>query len=58
MMEELHPVLALGAGGITKQVGDGKVKRLGNPKYPQEYLRALPRILEEKRAWKLGLGAQ
>ena len=58
MMEELHPVLALGAGGITKQVGDGEVKRLGNPKYPQEYLRALPRILEEKRAWKLGLGAQ
>jgi len=58
MMEELHPVLALGAGGITKQVGDGKVKRLGNPKYPQEYLRALPRILEEKRAWKLGLVAQ
>lgn len=55
MMEELHAVLALGAGGVTKQVGDGQVKRLSNPKYPQEYLRELPRIVEEKRAWTWGL---
>lgn len=55
MMEELHAVLALGAGGVTKQVGDGQVKRLSNPKYPQEYLRALPRIVEEKRTWTLDL---
>ena len=48
MMEELHPVLSLGAGGVTKAVGAGCVRRLANPKYPQEYLRDLPRILREK----------
>jgi oxygen-independent coproporphyrinogen-3 oxidase len=47
-MEELHTVLSLGAGGVTKTIGDGTVKRLSNPKYPQEYLRDLSRLTEEK----------
>ena len=39
MMEELCPVLALGAGGSTKLVGpDGSVRRQMNPKYPKEYI--------------------
>lgn len=54
MMEELHSVLALGCGGSSKRVGGGTVSRLTNPKYPQEYLRDLPRILEEKAAWRFG----
>ena len=58
MMEELHSVLALGAGGSSKQIGGGQVKRLTNPKYPQEYLRDLPRILEEKAAWRPVLDAR
>jgi len=50
MMEELHTVLSLGAGGVTKQVryAEGSLCRLSNPKYPQEYIRDRKRILEEK----------
>ena len=42
MMEELHPVIALGGGGVTKLVDPvgGRIVRLSNPKYPQEYLTA------------------
>jgi oxygen-independent coproporphyrinogen-3 oxidase len=49
MMEELHTVLSLGAGGVTKTVAEGCVKRLANPKYPQEYLRSIEEITAEKR---------
>ena len=40
MMEELHPVIALGGGGVTKLVDPdaGRIVRISNPKYPQEYL--------------------
>ena len=39
MMEELAPVLAMGAGGSTKLTGpDGSVTRHVNPKYPKEYI--------------------
>lgn len=39
MMEELCPVLAMGAGGSTKRTGpDGSVARHVNPKYPREYI--------------------
>ena len=50
MMEELHTVLSLGAGGISKIVdyGRGSLFRAANPKYPQDYLGNLARILEEK----------
>ena len=46
MMEEVHTILAAGAGAVTKLVeykpeGEGKtrIKRLFSPKYPFEYLR-------------------
>lgn len=39
IMEELCPILALGAGGSTKLTAPGGiVKRLMAPKYPREYL--------------------
>ncbi len=39
MMEELAPVIAMGAGGSTKLTGpDGAVRRKINPKYPKEYI--------------------
>ena len=40
MMEELHPVLALGGGGVTKLVDrtTGHIERFSNPKYPREYI--------------------
>ena len=51
MMEELHSVLSLGAGGMTKLVDrqTGAITRISNPKFPYEYMGQLPRILEQKR---------
>jgi len=51
MMEELHTILALGGGGVTKLVwpGTGRIERLSNPKYPQEYLRDMEKLCREKR---------
>ena len=51
MMEELHTVLSLGAGGVTKLVKGDVVRRLANPKYPQEYLRNIGAIQAEKAAF-------
>ncbi len=50
MMEELQTVVALGGGGVTKLVdpATGKLTRLANPKYPQEYLRDIDKIYKEK----------
>ena len=48
MMEELHTVVSLGAGGVTKLIGGGKILRLANPKFPQDYLSGLDRGLEQK----------
>ena len=55
MMEELHSVLSLGAGGVTKLVdaGAGRISRLSNPKYPYEYLDQIDEILAHKRAIRL-----
>ena len=52
MMEELHTILALGGGGVTKLVWpeSGKIERVSNPKYPQEYLRDVDKICREKDA--------
>ncbi len=49
MMEELHTVVSLGAGGVTKLIADGKILRLANPKFPQDYLSGLDRVLGQKR---------
>ena len=49
MMEELHTVISLGAGGVTKLIGGGKLLRLTNPKFPQDYLSGLDKVLEQKR---------
>ena len=50
MMEELQTIVAVGGGGVTKLVwpATGKIERLSNPKYPQEYLRDVDKILEDK----------
>ena len=49
MMEELHTVVSLGAGGVTKLIGGGgKLLRLTNPKYPQDYLSGLDKVLGQK----------
>lgn len=52
MMEELQPVLSLGAGGVTKLIdpATGYIQRLTNPKYPREYLDSWERIAADKEA--------
>lgn len=49
MMEELHSILSLGAGGMTKLVSGSKISRISNPKYPQEYIRMISEIAAKKR---------
>lgn len=51
MMEELHTILALGAGGVSKRVDrrTGWIARRNNPKYPLEYIKAAPTLLDGKR---------
>ncbi len=48
IMDELHTILSLGAGGVTKLVNRGKVKieRIFNLKYPYEYNNAHQRLKE------------
>ena len=48
MMEELHTVVSLGAGGVTKLIRDGIILRLTNPKYPHDYLSGLDKVLGQK----------
>ena len=49
MMEELHSILSLGSGGVTKTISGTQVTRLTNPKYPQEYIRDIAEICRKKR---------
>ncbi len=52
IMEELHTILALGAGGSTKLTdpSTGKIVRLTNPKYPFEYIQRIDQLCREKEA--------
>ena len=50
MMEELHTILSLGSGGVTKVIDPraGSLVRQANPKYPKEYIETLDPILQAK----------
>ena len=49
MMEELHTVLSLGGGGMNKiNLPGGKIRRFHNPKFPQEYITRIDRVLADK----------
>ena len=50
MMEELHTILSLGGGGMTKLVDPaaGRIVRIANPKYPKEYLERIDAVCAEK----------
>lgn len=55
IMEELHGILSLGAGGSTKMVGRGEpgdalIRRVFNAKYPKEYM-------ERPEKWRANLDA-
>lgn len=57
MMEELHTILSLGSGGVTKLIDTraGSLKRLSNPKYPKEYIEHIDDIIAQKEeiAWPI-----
>ncbi len=49
MMEELHSILSLGAGGMNKvNFPDGTLKRFHNPKFPEQYMEQLDDVLRQK----------
>lgn len=50
MMEELHSILALGGGAVSKRLlSETKLERQCNPKYPKEYVERIDEILQAKR---------
>ncbi len=50
MMEEVHTILSLGAGGMTKvNLPDGTLKRFHNPKFPEQYIEMLDQVLQQKQ---------
>lgn len=50
MMEELHTVLAIGGGGVTKLVDSatGAIERMADPKYPYEYIAGIDKLVADK----------
>ena len=54
IMEELHTILSLGAGGSTKLVGPARdrIERAFNLKYPQEYIQRPEKIAENQRSFR------
>ena len=50
MMEELHPIVSLGAGGMNKvNLPNGRLERFHNPKFPEQYIEMLPQVLAQKQ---------
>ncbi len=49
MMEELHSIISLGAGGMNKvNFPDGTLQRFHNPKFPEQYIDQLGSVLQQK----------
>ena len=60
MMEEIHSIIAIGAGAVSKfvclkspETGKPSIKRLFNAKYPYEYLKAesIPNLVDAMEAF-------
>ena len=54
IMEELHTILSLGAGGSTKMVDPARnhIERVFNLKYPQEYIQRPEKIAANQAAFR------
>lgn len=51
MMEELHSIISLGGGGMTKiNLPGGRLERFHNPKFPQQYIERIDDVLAQKDA--------
>lgn len=48
IMEEIHTILAMGAGGSTKTVRGSRIERVFNPKEAGDYVNRIEEILEKK----------
>ena len=49
MMEELHPIISLGGGGMTKvNITDIKLERFHNPIFPEQYIEQFDKVLAQK----------
>lgn len=51
IMEEVQPIIALGAGGSTKMVKDGAIERVYNPKEAADYTNRIDEVLKRKDAF-------
>ena len=51
MMEEVHTILSLGGGGMSKlNLPGGKIERFHNPKFPEQYIEMLDSVFAQKAA--------
>lgn len=51
MMEELHSIISLGGGGMSKvNLPKNKLERFNNPKFPEQYIQQFDKVLEQKKA--------
>ncbi len=49
MMEELHSIVSLGGGGMSKvNLPKNKLERFNNPKFPEQYISQFDSVLEQK----------
>ncbi len=49
MMEELHTIISLGAGGMNKvNLPDGSLRRFHNPKFPEQYIEMIGDVMAQK----------
>ena len=50
MMEELHPIVSLGGGGMSKvNLSENKLERFHNPKFPEQYISQFDSVLAQKQ---------
>ena len=49
MMEELHSIVSLGGGGMSKiNLSETKLERFHNPKFPEQYIEKIDEVLQQK----------
>ena len=50
IMEELCSIISVGGGASTKLcLGEGRIERMFDPKYPAQYIESIDKIVEDKR---------
>ncbi|NLH01381.1 MAG: coproporphyrinogen dehydrogenase HemZ, partial [Clostridiales bacterium] len=53
IMEELRSIISMGGGASTKLcVGNGRIERIFDPKYPKEYIDSIDKIIADKEKIK------